>query len=385
MKKTQMMFAALLSLAALLTSCTKEEEAPVAGFTFSSSQVDIGEYVSFSDNSEGTVISYAWSFPGGTPASSSEKNPEVFYNVPGFYSVSLTVTNDGGSDKVTLDNIIEVLAGPPTAKFSASTTFANVGDLIELYDESTGNPTSWTWTISGPGIFEFVSDQNTSFIAQGHGFYDIKLWVSNDYGYDETEKENYIEAYAPGLVVNNTSPSIIVVDYEGNTEYINPGETVKLYDPNNDNSLNYRIKTLSSFGLELSSDWETADLSNGDEDVDFEISSEYFFLTMENKTINTFNRVVVNAGTVAETSESCSINFWDETTWLGYYKAYSNTEIQFHFENSNQYIYWNNINWSSLGHQNIILNLVYDGRSRTFNSQAINKPKSTAGKTIILK
>lgn len=187
------------------------------------------------------------------------------------------------------------------------------------------------------------------------------------------------------MVVNNTAPSIIVADYEGGTEYINPGESVKLYDPNNDNSLNYQIRTLSSMGLELSSDWETADLSNGDEDINFEISSEYFFLTMENKTVDFFNRVVVNAGTVAETSESCSINYWDGIAWIGYYKAYSNTEIQFHFENSNQYIYWNNINWSSLGHQNIILNLVYDGKSKTFNTQPIRKPKSTAGKTIILR
>lgn len=148
MKKTLMMFAVTLCLAVIFVSCTKEEEPPKAGFTYSTSLAEIGQLISFYDNSDGSVVSYSWSFPGGTPSTSSEKNPTVYYNASGIYSVSLTVTNDGGSDKVTMEEAIEVLAGPPTAIFSTSTTLANVGDVIMLFDESTGNPTSWTWTIS---------------------------------------------------------------------------------------------------------------------------------------------------------------------------------------------------------------------------------------------
>ncbi len=40
---------------------------------------------------------YSWSFPGGTPATSTEFEPTVTYNDPGFHQISLTVTNANGS------------------------------------------------------------------------------------------------------------------------------------------------------------------------------------------------------------------------------------------------------------------------------------------------
>lgn len=51
------------------------------------------------------VTSYAWTFAGGTPATSTEQNPTVKYEKAGVYKVSLTVN---GSLTSTLDNYITV-------------------------------------------------------------------------------------------------------------------------------------------------------------------------------------------------------------------------------------------------------------------------------------
>jgi photosystem II stability/assembly factor-like uncharacterized protein len=62
----------------------------------------------FSDHSslQATGATWNWSFPGGTPSSSSLRNPKVTYNSSGAKSVSLTVTDVNGSNTKTLSNFI---------------------------------------------------------------------------------------------------------------------------------------------------------------------------------------------------------------------------------------------------------------------------------------
>ena len=47
----------------------------------------------FFDQSTGSPITWAWSFPGGSPSTSSDQNPLITYAAAGVYNVTLTVTN----------------------------------------------------------------------------------------------------------------------------------------------------------------------------------------------------------------------------------------------------------------------------------------------------
>lgn len=68
-----------------------------------------GTSVTFKDNSlNSTPTSWSWSFPGGTPSSSSVQNPTVNYTTSGYYPVSLTVSNASGSNSITKSNYIFV-------------------------------------------------------------------------------------------------------------------------------------------------------------------------------------------------------------------------------------------------------------------------------------
>ena len=53
--------------------------------------------VSFNGSATGTgPFTYSWTFPGGTPATSTSQNQVVIYNTPGTWTASLVVTDING-------------------------------------------------------------------------------------------------------------------------------------------------------------------------------------------------------------------------------------------------------------------------------------------------
>jgi PKD repeat protein len=75
--------------------------------------------VHFADNSAMSAqgASWQWTFPGGSPATSTLQNPVVTYNTPGAYNVTLKVTDAYGTNTQTLNAFI---------------TYANGADTVDL-------------------------------------------------------------------------------------------------------------------------------------------------------------------------------------------------------------------------------------------------------------
>ena len=86
-------------------------EGIVADFTADATTVPIGGSVGFKDESWSAQLnSWSWEFEGGTPATSTDRNPTITYNTPGTFGVRLTVTNaDGESDTKYVPNYISVV------------------------------------------------------------------------------------------------------------------------------------------------------------------------------------------------------------------------------------------------------------------------------------
>ena len=79
-----------------------------ANFAGYPTEINVGEGVSFYNFSTGGVSTYDWSFPGGTPETSTEAEPVVFYNTPGIYDVTLTVSDGYGVNTLTKTDYIQV-------------------------------------------------------------------------------------------------------------------------------------------------------------------------------------------------------------------------------------------------------------------------------------
>ena len=81
---------------------------PLADFTANQTEININNTITFTDQSLNNPTSWSWSFPGGTPSTSTDQNPSVTYKAPGLYNVTLTVTNSTGSHTQTKSGYIEV-------------------------------------------------------------------------------------------------------------------------------------------------------------------------------------------------------------------------------------------------------------------------------------
>lgn len=89
MKNQALFLFALVAIA--ITSCTKDSDVkpePIPYFEISSTELFLGQEVSFTNNSE-NATAYRWDFGDGTI--SKEKDPVHKYNEPGEYNVSLQV------------------------------------------------------------------------------------------------------------------------------------------------------------------------------------------------------------------------------------------------------------------------------------------------------
>ena len=123
---------------------------PVPSFTSNVTAGTPPTIVQFTDTSANTPTSWAWTFgDGGT---STLKNPSHQYTTAGTYSVTLKVSNAGGSNTLTRTNYISVTSvAPPVAGFTGTPT-SGVSPLTAAFtDASTNSPASWVWTFGDGG------------------------------------------------------------------------------------------------------------------------------------------------------------------------------------------------------------------------------------------
>jgi len=124
--------------------------APVANFTANPTTICPGQSVQFTNASTGTVTTYSWQFPGGTPATSTSANPTVTYNAPGTYNVTLTVSNGTQNSTETKTAFITVSSATalPLSEGFQGTTFPPTGWSINNPDQGT----TWVRTTSAGGF-----------------------------------------------------------------------------------------------------------------------------------------------------------------------------------------------------------------------------------------
>ena len=102
----------------------------IAGFTGTPETVEIGNTVTFTDNSSCNPSAWHWSFSGGFPASFNGQNPpEIAYNQTGTYDVTLIVNKPGAADTLTIPGYITVT--PPAYIMTNGTATTCYGNFFD--------------------------------------------------------------------------------------------------------------------------------------------------------------------------------------------------------------------------------------------------------------
>jgi gliding motility-associated-like protein len=122
---------------------------PTAAFAISDNDPCTGDCITFTNNSVSIgTPTYAWTFAGGTPASSASANPgQICYNTPGTYAVDLVVTNAFGSANYSQN--ITVL--PPPTIVTGGDIVINLGESAVITAAASAGTITWDWTPNNQG------------------------------------------------------------------------------------------------------------------------------------------------------------------------------------------------------------------------------------------
>ncbi len=166
---------------------------PVVAFSESDTLINKGQTVSFTDETTGLPNWWKWTFQGGTPSLSFDKNRTVTYNTPGIYDVTLWAKNGfGGDTLVKSDRIIVLDTAPLNADFTVNMDTIFVGDSVNFTSLSTGTPFFYDWTFDGAVTNTSTIKNPLNIKYNIPGFYAVRLIVNNTVSFDTAYVESYI-------------------------------------------------------------------------------------------------------------------------------------------------------------------------------------------------
>jgi YVTN family beta-propeller protein len=171
---------------------------PITSFSVSQTSEKTPLKVQFTDRSTESPAAWKWTFGDGND--STERNPVYTYKKSGNYTVSLTTTNSGGSNKVQKLSYISVISengsvvsNPglivPVTDFSATPTVGSMPLTVSFTDQSTGSPAAWKWTF---GDGDASTEQNPVHAYNKSGKYSVTLTASNENGSNALTKTGFV-------------------------------------------------------------------------------------------------------------------------------------------------------------------------------------------------
>ncbi|MCI5082438.1 MAG: PKD domain-containing protein, partial [Saprospiraceae bacterium] len=168
-----------------LSSSCAIDQPPLADF---SADVFVGCVplaVQFLDETVGPVTDRAWTFEGGSPANSSEKDPFVVYDNAGVFDVSLQVGNPAGFSLETKEDFVIAL-GEPIVAFTTMTNGLEVS-----FENQTTDGLDYEWEF---GDGNTSQEENPVHTYASPGTYTVRLSATNDCGTVVLDQEIVVEA-----------------------------------------------------------------------------------------------------------------------------------------------------------------------------------------------
>ena len=154
--------------------------APTASFSLSDTDGCAPFVVMPQDASSANTDNWSWDAPGASPPNSMDQAPTFTYDAPGTYTLTLTVSNEAGSDVSTID--ITVGEGP-SADYSYDYT---IGNTSVAFNNLSTNANNYEWHF-GDGSMSV--DASPTYNYSMDGIYNVQMVAHNDCGTDTVTYE----------------------------------------------------------------------------------------------------------------------------------------------------------------------------------------------------
>jgi PKD repeat protein len=218
-----------------------ENRSPTADFTWTCQGLSC-QFTDRSSDPDGAIAGRTWSFGDGSP-NSTEKDPAHTFSSAGSYTVTLTVTDNGGAAGAT-SNTVAVTAPPPPqnkaprADFEADCNHLDCSFTDKSRDDD-GTIVAYQWNF---GDGQASTDPNPVHPYVQEGKYQVTLTVTDNGGASDTKVRD-VDAKAPPpapteltIVSDDPDPSdfgaAITVQFTVTSPEGTPTGTVLVSDPN---------------------------------------------------------------------------------------------------------------------------------------------------------
>jgi len=153
--------------------------------------------VQFTDESTGSVNSWAWDFTSDGTVDSTSQNPSHTYDTVGNHTVSLKVTGTDGSEDTEV-KIGYIRVGDLIAGFTPTPAAGFVPLAVQFTDDSVGDITAYAWDFTDDGSVDSTA-QNPSHTYDAAGIYTPTLTVTGPEGTDTYAYASIIVEEIPEL------------------------------------------------------------------------------------------------------------------------------------------------------------------------------------------
>ena len=194
-----------------------------------------GDQVDFTDTSTHNPTSWQWTFFGGTPVSSTVKNPQnIVYSTPGIYDVWHRAANNSTYDTLTKTGYIVVISpdSVPNAYFIADFNNIPTGTSINFTNLSTGSYDSLHWYFDGGVPNNSVTYDPTNILYSTAGDYNVTLIIFDAFTNDTLIRTLYVHVFDPANIdtvhadFHATSTRLIVAGSSVNYEDLSTGNII---------------------------------------------------------------------------------------------------------------------------------------------------------------